>query len=267
MTEIKKLIVKANEQCKRIKDYITENKDMFSSMDLKLHDASFYEFGKMENDFPLCFKENENRSCGYTYFYDFCEDTYDQFKEWCEEEKINFRNMQHNIGHTSSFYLYEKKLIERERGEIDWSWTMGDIFDEFGYQSSNMVEFDLDGNIDEEKTFNYESDYYTKEEWVEEVKPSLQYIIDEMYDDFIKEITDVKKVYEYIKDIKENQVEYFKEYLEFYESELQEEKNKCDRENAKRIEIIMKMPEAIRNIMMRSALDSDDLSEVLKCFA
>ena len=88
-----------------------------------------------------------------------------------------------------------------------------------------------------------------------------------MYDDFIKEITDVKKVYEYIKDIKENQVEYFKKYLEFYESELQEEKNKCDRENAKRIEIIMKMPETIRNIMMRSALDSDDLAVVLGCFA
>lgn len=143
----------------------------------------------------------------------------------------------------------------------------GNIFDELAYPSSIMVEFDLNGNIDEEKTFNYESDYYTKEEWTEEVKPSLQYIIDEMYDDFIKEITDVKKVYEYIKDIKENQVEYFKKYLEFYESELQEEKNKCDRENAKRIEIIMKMPETIRNIMMRSALDSDDLAVVFGCFA
>ena len=266
MREIKELIAKANEQCKRIKDYIIENKGMFSSMDLKLHDASFYEFGKMKNDFPMCFKENEGKSCGYTYFYDFCEDRYDQFKEWCEEEKINFRAMCHHIGRTSSFYLYEKKFIEKEYGEIRWSWTMGNIFDELAYPSSNMVEFDLNGNIDEEKTFNYESDYYTKEEWAEEVKPSLRYIIDEMYDDFIKEITDVKKVYEYIKDIKENQVEYFKEYLEFYESELQEEKNKCDRENAKRIEIIMKMPETIRNIMMRSALDSNDLAVVLGCF-
>lgn len=267
MTEIKELIAKANRQCKRIKDYIIENEDMFSMMDLKLHDASFYEFGKMENDFPMCFKENEDRSYGYTYFYDFCEDTYDQFKEWCEEEKINFRAMRHHIGRTSLFYLYEKKLVQRENGRINWSWTMGNIFDELAYPSSIMVEFDLNGNIDEEKTFNYESDYYTKEEWTEEVKPSLQYIIDEMYDDFIKEITDVKKVYEYIKDIKENQVEYFKKYLEFYESELQEEKNKCDRENAKRIEIIMKMPETIRNIMMRSALDSDDLAVVLGCFA
>ncbi|MFR7913837.1 tyrosine-type recombinase/integrase [Eubacterium ramulus] len=149
MTEIKELIEKANEQCKRIKDYITENKGMFSSMDLKLHDASFYEFGKMENDFPMCFKENEDRSCGYTYFYDFCEDRYDQFKEWCEEEKINFMAMCHHIGSTSSFYLYEKELIERNYGEISWSWTMGNIFDELAYPSSSMVEFDLNGDIDE----------------------------------------------------------------------------------------------------------------------
>lgn len=162
----------------------------------------------------------------------------------------------------------KKELIERERGEIDWSWTMGNIFDELGYTNfESMIEFDSNGNVNEEETFSYESAYYTKEEWAEEVKPALRYIVDEMYDDFIKEIADVKKVYEYIKSVKDNQVEYFKDYLEFYESELQKEKNKCDQENAKRIEIIMKMPEAIRNIMMRSALDSDDLSVVLGCFA
>lgn len=268
MTEIKELIAKANRQCKRIKDYIIENEDMFSMMDLKLHDASFYEFGKMENDFPMCFKENEDRSYGYTYFYDFCEDTYDQFKEWCEEEKINFRAMCHHIGSTSLFYLYEKELVQRENGRINWSWTMYNIFNELGYSNYyQLLEFDDDGNVDEKKSFKCYEDFYTREEWIEELKPALQYIIDEMYDDFIKEIADVKKVYEYIKDAKENQVEYFKEYLEFYESELREEENKCNRENAKRIEIIMKMPKAIRNIMMRSALDSDDLEVVLGCFA
>lgn len=268
MTEIKELITKANEQCQRIKDYITENAGMFSLMNLKLHDASYYEFDGMAKDFPLCFKENENRSYGYTYFYDFCEDTWNQFSEWCEEEGINFKNMRHNIGFTSSFYLYEKELIERDCGKINWSWTMGNIFDELGYANyESMVEFDSNGNVNEEETLCYESQYYTRDEWIEEVKPALQYVVDEMYDDFIKEIANVKKVYEYIKGVKENQVEYFKEYLEFYEEELQEEKDECDKENAKRIEVIMKMPKAIRNIMMRSALDSDDLSVVLKCFA
>ena len=51
MVEIKELVAKANEQCERIKDYITENEGMFDSMDLKLHDASFYEYRDMEKDF------------------------------------------------------------------------------------------------------------------------------------------------------------------------------------------------------------------------
>ena len=50
MVEIKELVVKTNEQCERIKDYITENEGMFDSMDLKLHDASFYEYRDMEKE-------------------------------------------------------------------------------------------------------------------------------------------------------------------------------------------------------------------------
>ena len=130
-----------------------------------------------------------------------------------------------------------------------------------------MLEFDNEGNVDEEESFKCNEDYYTREEWIEELKPALLYIVDEMYDDFMKEIEDVKKVYEYIKDTKDNQVEYFKEYLEFYEADLQDEKDKRDREMAKRKEIISKMPERIHIIMNRSALNSDDLNIVLGCMS
>ena len=50
MREIKELITKANEQLRRIREYITEHEDMFNSMDLKLHDANFYEYKDMEKD-------------------------------------------------------------------------------------------------------------------------------------------------------------------------------------------------------------------------
>ena len=50
-----------------------------------------------------------------------------------------------------------------------------------------------------------------------------------------------------------------------YEEDLQCEKDKKEKEIAKRKEIISKMPEKIRPIMYRSALDSDDLSLVLTC--
>lgn len=267
MTDVKELLAKANKQCKRIKDFIIENEGMFDSMDLKLHDASFYEYRDMENDFPLCYADNEH--CAEdSYFYRFCESTYDQFTDWCAEKKIDFRGMCHHIGRTSQFYLYEKELIQRDNRGINWAWTMENIFNELGYTNYyQLLEFDEDGNVDEEKSFSFQSEYFTREEWIDELKPALQYIVDEMYNDFMKEIEDVKEAYDYIKDTKDNQIEYFKEYLEWNEEDLQNEKDKADIEKAKRNEIIAKMPERIRSIMNRSALDSEDLTVVLGCMA
>ena len=61
MREIKELITKANEQLRKIREYITEHKDMFDSLDLKLHDASLYEYRDIEKDFPLCFVDKLGR--------------------------------------------------------------------------------------------------------------------------------------------------------------------------------------------------------------
>ena len=265
MTEIKELITKANEQLRRIREYITEHEDMFDSMDLKLHDASFYEYRDMEKDFPLCFADNEGRYED-SYFYRFCEVTYDQFTDWCAEEKIDFNKMCHHIGRTSSFFLYDKEIVQRENWHIRWDWTMYNCFNELGYSNYyQLIEFNKEGNVDEEETLKFDEDYWTQEEWLDEIKPALQYIIDEMYDDFMKEIEDIVKVYEYIKDTKDNQVEYFKEYLDWNEADLRYEKDKENAEMLKRTEIISKMPEKIHSIMQRSALDSDDLNVVLGC--
>lgn len=254
---LEKEIINANKQCIKVKNYIKEHEDMFNAMDLKLHDASFYECEDMEKDFPLCYSDKEEYN-----FYRFCDSTYNQFIDWCEEQNIDFRAMCHSIGRTSSFYLYEKELVLRENGKINWSWTLYNIF-YLGY--SNILEFDNEGNIDIEESFRCNGDYYTKEEWNEKLKSALQYITDEMYNDFMKEIKNVKKVYEYIKDTKDNQIKYFKEWLEIYEEDLQCDKDKKEKEIARRKEIITKMPEIMRPIMYRSALDSDDLNVVLSC--
>lgn len=60
--EYNKLLEKANGELKRVLDFIEKNIDAFSPMDLKLHDASFYDYSE---DFPLCANENID------YFYDF----------------------------------------------------------------------------------------------------------------------------------------------------------------------------------------------------
>lgn len=259
---IEVLINKANEQCQSIRKFIEENSGMFDDMNLKLHDANWYEYDGMETDFPLCYS---NRGYTYySYFNQFCENEWIAFDDWCKDEGINFNKMKHNIGRSSSFYLYEKELVQRDRNGINWSYTIGNIFDELGYQNYyQLVEFDNNGNIDKEKTFDYESDYYTREEWIEELRPALQYIIDEMYDDFMAEIEDVKNVYNYIKYVKENQVELFKEYLSFKEDDLQEEKKRREKKIAARNEVVEKFPEKIRKIMERSGLDKDDLEKIL----
>ena len=129
------------------------------------------------------------------------------------------------------------------------------------YKDINIPNWTL-ADID---CFNYSIYIPSKSEWIYELKPAIRYIIEEMYDDFVKEVADIIKVYEYIKDTKDNQVEYFKEWLKFYEDELAEEKRKADKESEKRLNIIAKMPEKVHNIMKRSALDSEDLDVVLGC--
>lgn len=192
MAEIKELVAKANEQCKRIKDYIAENEGMFDSMDLKLHDASFYEYRNMEKSSHFAMQIMKNVVKIHT-FIDFVIQhmTSSQIGVL---KKIDFRAMCHHIGRTSSFYLYDKDLVQRENGRINWSWTMYNIFNELGYSNYyQLLEFDNEGNVDEEESFKCNEDYYTREEWIEELKPALQYIVDDMYDDFIREIEDVKR--------------------------------------------------------------------------
>ena len=104
------LLVKANEEIKKVVDYLEENEDMFNMMDLKLHNASFYDYSK---DFPLCYKSDENTESGYTNFYFFCEDSYNMFVEDLKETfNIEFGKMRKQVGGTSKFYL------------ADWTETM-----------------------------------------------------------------------------------------------------------------------------------------------
>jgi hypothetical protein len=261
MTNIEELIKKANNECKRIKNHIVDNRGMFDSMTLKLYTACEYGCKGMEEDFPLCYADNQTRK-GDWYFYMFCEWSYDQFLEWCISEGIDFSRMAHYIGRSSQFYLYLNELVHRRRGRIDWSLTMCNISD---LGDLCLVEFDEHGLIDLVKSSKSIGEYDIEEEWEQEFKLELEYIISKMYDDFLNEIKDVDKVYGYIKDFKDNQVKYFKAYLSKNEAALQDEKNRENAEAAKRAEIIEKMPEGIRSAMKRSALNSEDLNEVLSC--
>ena len=263
---MKKLAKKANEQIQKIKDWYEEHKEAFDYMNLKLHDVSWYCYSKMENDFPLCYANDRNDE--YSYFYMFCESEYDfMLEDLKENDGIDFKDFCYHLGRTSSFYLHNQEIFQFERFQINWYWTMNQIVSEIlGSYYGSYTEFDKDGFVDLDGSTSYiEANYTDKEGAYENLREELEWLATKMYDDVLKHFNDMLKVYEYIKNFKENQVEIFKEWIQYYEDELSEEKRKADEENEKRLNIIAKMPEKVHNIMQRSALDSDDLNVVLGC--
>ena len=232
----------ANEQVKKVVDYIKENEEMFGYMNLKLYDANYYSCDEMKKDFPLCY---ENETDMNEYFSNFCEDNYNAF---IEEMKgcygIDFEDMKVQLGRTSSFRLVD--------------WNMNDIKHEIysliGKNSSVWcVEFNDDMELTLDAIYELNS---SDEDFAIDFEEETDYIINDFYNDFMEEIKDVKIVYDYIKGFKENQVESFKEFLRYEEEQLQEdldEFNKGVEEKLARIKAIKEKYEI-----------SDEDMEVLK---
>ena len=194
------LLVKANEEVKKVADYLKENEDMLDMMDLKLHDASFYDY---EKEFPLCYKDDEENTSGYNSFYYFCEDNYNMFVEDLKENfNIDFEKMRKQVGRTSKFYLAD--WIETTHCELNVENTIDTLL--YDYGMADCVEFN-NNEIVVRLSHSIED---------EEVQDELKAIIG-FYDWFIEEIKDIKIVYDMIKNFKDNQVEYFKNYLRYEE--------------------------------------------------
>lgn len=202
------IIGKANGQLDELTSWMRENAEAFDMMDLKLHDASSYEYREMEENYPhvaAMYKDDPEDSA----FYEFCESTYDQFKKWLEEEGIDLKALQHQVGRTSKFYLHDEGngiCLNRHDYSIDVENSMECLLDNYGYAYQDM-RFDKDGHLDPE--------YVLQQDNENDFMENLLYIAS---GDFTKEVkseyADTIKVFEYIKDTKENQVEYFKQWLE-----------------------------------------------------
>lgn len=212
------ILDKADAKNEELVSYLKEHEGAFDMMNLKLHDASSYEYRDMKKDFPTVYEANEGGYYGSdsSAFYQFCNDTYDQFTDWLAEEKINWKEMQHQVGRTSSFYLHDEGnfiALSRRDYSIDVPTTLGCITDKLGY-SYESVQYKEDGKIDRE---------YTLEDYPNNINDLLMIASGEMLEDVKKELADVIKVYDYIKDTKEHQVEYFKEWLENEEEQVKED--------------------------------------------
>lgn len=249
-TEIKDLKIKAENEMLKVVEYLRKNENAFHSMDLKLHDVSYYIYTDMEEDFPLCYKNDTNDE--YNYFCLFCEDNYNLFIEDLKESfNIDFDKIRVNIGRTSKFYLHN--YIEFYNGNIHYTNSMLNILQEFENITCLEIVEDFKISISEYDLKNYKDDVILE----------LEYIINEFYNDTVKHCKDCIITYGVLKDFKENQVEIFKEYLSYYEEELKEQKEIEEQEENSRLEALNKFSDIQKEIYNKYLINSEDLQKLL----
>lgn len=264
---MEELVAKANEQIKRLKAWYEEHQKAFDSMNLKLHDVSYYCCKEMEEDFPLCYaNDSDGNYCEYSYFSMFCEQEYDSMVEFlAEEHNIQFKDFHHSVGRTSSFYLHNQNIFQFERFQLNWFWTMNQILSELmGVYYGGYVEFNKDGSVNFEKSLQDIEKYYTDMEGAyENLRNELEWLATEMHDEVVKYFEDMLIVYDYISNFKKNQVKIFKEWLQFYEDELAEEKRKEEEYEAARQNLIAKFENSVLREILNTYVPSNDAIERL----
>ena len=200
---------KADAELKKVISFLKDNSEAFGAMNLKLYNAAF---DIDYDEYPIIRKVIDAGIMGRDYdpFYEFCEQEYDNMKEHFKEQGIDFDKMTVQLGRTSSFYLHDGNVIDvtRPRGrydDINIQATIDNLVEQFAWPDFEANE---DGLVDRE----YAKDWWDSDEDIEE---NLKYIASgDLLKDTKEYCEDILKVYEYIKSFKDNQVEYFKSWLE-----------------------------------------------------
>ena len=191
----KRLLQKELDKCFNL---LKDNEKKWNNfIDLKLHEASMTEVDFEYYDAKISFdSEAQNR-----WFNTFCDDSYDLFLEDMRQKGIDFNELKNNIGRTSSFYL--GKLYNTEKDKYSCALT------EASYEF-NITN--LEFNEDENGIHFIDNDLSGYED-IEDAVNGMLALVETMYDDLKDKLDEIIYVYDYIKDFKDNQVEYFKDYV------------------------------------------------------
>ena len=146
----------------------------------------------------------------------FCDKEFDCLDGFCEMEFGKpFRDCICSIGRTSSFYVVVNETFEIDDDYLD---TINNVI---SYYVVNG--FEIDDYLNDEHHFNVDviRKYFINHEYPEyiegeasELVEVVDYIIEEMKKDILKDTADMVNLWSYIDNFKENQCEYFAEYLE-----------------------------------------------------
>lgn len=192
----KRLLQKELDKCFKL---LKDNEEKWNCyMDLKLHYASTEDISFEHNHATISF-DNEAQN---DWFNCFCEDSYNLFLEDIKESKgIDFNELRDNIGRTSSFYLGKLHNTEKDK----YSCALTEASYEFNITN-------LEFNEDENGIHFIDNDLSGYED-VEDAVNGMLALVETMYDDLKDKLDEIIYVYDYIKDFKDNQVEYFKDYV------------------------------------------------------
>lgn len=192
----KRLLQKELDKCFKL---LKDNEEKWNSyMDLKLHYASTEDISFEHNGATISFDSKAQDD----WFNFFCEDSYRSFLEVLKESKgIDFDELRDNVGRTSSFYLGELHNNEKDKytcalTEASYEFSMTNLEFNEDENGIHFIDNDLNGYEDIEDAVN-----------------GMLALAETMYDDLKDKLDEIIYVYDYIKDFKNNQVEYFKEYV------------------------------------------------------
>lgn len=195
----KRLLQKELDKCFKL---LKDNEEKWNCyMDLKLHYASTENVDFEHYDAKITF-DNEVQS---RWFYTFCDDMLEQFlNDLMTVKGIDFNELRDNIGRTSSFYL--GKLHNTEKDKYCCALT------EASYEFATYYGDELTFSENENGIYLTISDNIADERIEETVNDMLE-MTEVIYSDLKNKLDEIIYAYDYIKDFKDNQVEYFKDYV------------------------------------------------------
>lgn len=156
--------------------------------------------------------ERINYSIWNDMFYQFCDIEFDVLNEYCETEFGEpFRNCVYYVGRTSWFYVIPNEVFETSNSFLETLEQVISCYVFYGY--------DMGGFLNEENRFDINTirSYFLENKDCDEAYDLIEivdYIVDGMKCDVIRDTEDMIKLWNYIDNFKGNQREYFASFLE-----------------------------------------------------